>query len=348
MQRLVLLDGHAVLYRAYHALPSLTTSRGELVNAVFGFVSMILKVRDELQPSFLAVCFDLPGPTFRHKLFTDYQAQRPKMADELAGQIEKVKKTIKTMGIPFYEQEDYEADDVIGTLVHQAIQSSVFSYRFSDKGQSVSQFVDSKNRKTEKLTDHKPKTENREPITEIIIVTGDRDILQLVDDKTRVYLLIRGLTEATLYDKETVKKKTGLTPDQIPDYKALIGDSSDNYSGVAGIGPKSAVKLLQKYATLKQIYENLDKIEGSLREKLVKGKQEAELSQRLARIVKDVPVKFDWEKARLEDFAKPAIRKLFEELEFKSLLPRLKQKERKENKEDRENEENKNEQMGLF
>lgn len=285
MKRLVLIDGHAILHRAYHALPPLTTSKGELVNAVFGFCSMLLKIRDELSPSHFAVSFDLPKPTFRHKVFPKYQAQRPAMAKELSGQIEKIKEVIKTQGIPIYECEGYEADDVIGTLANQAIKQS------SDQ--------------------------------EVIIVTGDRDMLQLVDERIKVYMLIKGISEATLYDKEKVEEKLGLEPRQISDYKALIGDPSDNYFGVSGIGPKTAQELLQCFKTLEQIYNNLDKVDKKIKDKLDNGKKQAGLSKKLATIVTDVPVKLDLKKARVEDFNTPKVRKLFEGLEFKSLIPRL-------------------------
>ncbi len=280
---MIIIDGHAILHRAYHALPPLTTSKGELVNAVYGFCSMILRVRDELKPACFAVTFDLPKPTFRKKLFDGYQAKRPQMDEELSGQIEKVKTLVRTLKIPIYEKEGFEADDVIGTLVRQAQKTS-----------------------------------------ETIIVTGDRDLLQLVNGQTKVYMLLRGLTEATLYDEDKVREKFGLKPNQIPDYKALIGDSSDNYSGVSGIGPKSAVRLLQSFKTLEQIYKHLDKIEPGLREKLEKGKDNAKLSFKLATIIKDVPVKIDIKKCELGDFTRPEVIKLLENLEFKSLIGRLK------------------------
>jgi len=281
MKRFVLIDGHAILYRAYHALPSLTTSKGELVNAVFGFCSMLLKIRDEISPSYFAVSFDLPKPTFRHKIFKNYQAQRPAMAEELSGQIEKVKKALKTLGIPIYEAEGFEADDVIGTLAKQA--SGI----------------------------------------ETIIVTGDRDMLQLVDDHTKVYMLIKGISEATLYNEEKVEEKFGLVPNQLSDYKALIGDPSDNYFGVSGIGPKTAQELLSCFKTLEQIYKNLNKIDNKIKDKLDKGKEQAVLGKKLATIVQDVPVKLDLEKCRVETFNTAKTRKLFEALEFKSLISRL-------------------------
>ncbi len=301
-KRLVLIDGNAILHRAYHALPPLTTSKGELVNAVYGFCSMILKVRDELKPACFAVTFDLPKPTFRKKLYADYQSKRPEMIDELSGQIKRVKELVKILGIPIYEKAGFEADDVIGTLVHQA------------------------------------------KSLETIVVTGDRDILQLVDEDTKVYMLLRGFSEATLFNEKAVEEKYGLKPNQIVDYKALVGDSSDNYPGIAGIGPKTAVGLLQKYRTLKGIYQNLDEIPGKVKEKLKSDKKNGELSLKLATIIKNVPVKLDIKKCTISDFTKPEIIKFFEEMEFQSLIGRLKH-EKKEKKEEKEKNE---EQMGLF
>ncbi|MBI4999537.1 hypothetical protein HZB97_02075 [Candidatus Gottesmanbacteria bacterium] len=299
-KRLVLIDGHAILYRAYHALPKLTTSKGELVNAVFGFCSMLLKIRDELCPSFFAVSFDLPKPTFRNKLFANYQAQRPKMPDELSSQIEKIKEVIKTLQIPIYEQEGYEADDVIGTLAKQALANT--------KGVNSRQPL--------RLTS----------VNEVIIVTGDRDLLQLVNEQTKVYMLIKGLTEATLYDEAKVEEKYGLESKQIPDYKALIGDPSDNYPGVSGIGPKTARDLLQCFKTIEQTYKNLDRVDKKIKDKLDEGKEQAVLGRKLATIVTDVPVSLDLAKSKVETFNTPKVRKLFEELEFKSLIPRLAEK----------------------
>jgi DNA polymerase-1 len=303
MDCLVLIDGNAILHRAYHALPPLTTSKGELVNAIFGFASMLLKIRDELHPSHLAVSFDLPKPTFRQNLFKDYQAQRPAMAQELSGQIEKVKELVKVVGIPIYERAGYEADDVIGTLARQAL----------------------------------PK------VGEVVVVTGDRDLLQLVNPKTKVYMLLRGITEATLYNEDKVREKLGLNPGQIADYKALVGDSSDNYPGVIGIGPKTAVKLLQSYQSLEQLYKKIAGVDLSLREKLLKGKEDARLSQKLATIVCDCPVVLDLGKAKAVDFNQPEVVKFFEKLEFKSLIPRLVSRQQAAAEEKRSDE-----QMGLF
>jgi len=293
-KKLVLIDGHAILHRAYHALPPLTGPDGKLLNAAYGFCTMLLKVVNDLKPDYLVVAFDLAKPTFRHEEFIGYQANRPKMDKELSSQIGTVYEILKAMGIPIFTKEGYEADDVIGTL---------------------SQKASSKNVKT-------------------VIVTGDRDIFQLVNKKTRVYIPLRGLSEARLFDEKEVEKKMGISPSQIVDYKALVGDASDNYPGVLGIGPKTASKLLKEFDNFEKIYKNLDKVEEkfgkSVKKKLEKGRDAAELSRKLAEIITDIPIKLNLTKAQFkftEKEREKTIEKL-EELGFKSLVKRLKKEEK--------------------
>ena len=294
MKRLVLIDGHALLHRAYHAIPPLTTKKGELVNAVFGFTSMLLKVISDLRPSHLIVCFDRPVPTFRHKVFPQYQAQRPAMAQDLKNQIKKVKEVVKVLGAPIYEKDGYEADDLIGTLARQA------------KGEAV-------------------------------IVTGDRDIFQLITEKVKVYAPKRGLSDPEVFDQKKFEEKYGFEPKQLVDFKALVGDSSDNYPGVAGIGPKTAQGLIEEYGSLGKIYRRLNNLAPKTAEKLVKDEKQARLSYRLARIETKVPIKLDVKKAQFGDYDPEEVAALFEKLEFRSLIKRLPGKEEK-----------KDEQIGLF
>jgi DNA polymerase-1 len=279
--KLILIDGNAILHRAYHALPPLTTKSGEPINAVYGLVSMLLRVIQDLNPTRIAICFDETAPTFRHKEFSAYQAQRPTMADELSGQFEKARKVVDAFGIPAYSKVGYEADDVIGTLAEGSKE-------------------------------------------DVVIVTGDRDILQLVKGKVKVYLPIVGLSSAKLMGEDEVKEKLGVTPKQIPDYKALVGDPSDNYPGVAGIGPKTAISLLEKYKNLDGIYAHLKAISPSVRTKLDKGKKDAKLSLRLATIVKDVPIDFDEEAAGKWDIDSQKVLNLFKQFGFKTLTERVK------------------------
>lgn len=287
MNRFVLIDGHAILYRAYHALPtSLTTSTGQIVNAVYGFTSMLLRAVEELKPTHLIVVFDTPEPTFRNKLYKEYQIQRPKADPEFISQIDVVKKVVREMNIPIFECPGFEADDVIGTLAHQA-----------------SDFT--------------------EEDIETIIVTGDRDMLQLVNEQIKLYMPVKGLSQSKLYGEKEVEERMGVTPSQIIDYKGLVGDPSDNYPGIAGIGPKSAEKLLAAWGTLENIYVHLSDIDGKTAQKLVEHKASALLSKQLATIATDAPVTFDLETCILKNFDRPNVHHLFAEFGFRSLIPRL-------------------------
>jgi DNA polymerase-1 len=283
MSRLVLIDAFAILHRAFHAIPPLTNRKGEPTNAVYGFVSMILRVVTDLKPDSLAVCFDVKVPTFRHKEFKEYQSQRPPMADELTSQIQKAKDFLKAASIPIYLKEGYEADDLLGTI--------------AKKGD----------------------------FDEVVIATGDKDILQLVDSKIKIYMPIVGLSSAKLFGQVEAKERMGVDPIQIPDYKALVGDPSDNYPGIAGIGPKTAIKLLEKYADIDKIYAHLDEIEPNVREKLKMGKSDVLLFHRLATIVKDVDIKIDFKDMKKWNIASPDVLKLFEEFGFKTLTKRIKE-----------------------
>ena len=284
MKRLVLIDGHAILHRAYHAFPkNLKTRKGEIVNAVYGFTRMLLRVIGDLKPDYIAVAFDLPQPTFRHKEFIGYQAQRPQMEVELASQIQRVHQVVETLNIPIFEKMGYEADDVIGTLAKQAAQRGVG----------------------------------------VVIVTGDRDIMQLVKSKIKVYAPLKGFSQAKLFGKKEVEKLLGVEPEQIVDYKALMGDSSDNYPGVPGIGPKTAAQLLSQYRDLDTVYNNLAELRPVVAKKLTEGLESAELSKKLAQIVTNAPIKLSLKACRVHDYDEKKAINLFEELEFKSLIRRL-------------------------
>lgn len=292
MARLVLIDGHAIIHRAYHAFPALTTPYGKPAQAAYGFVSILLRVVNELNPTHLAVCFDLPVATFRHTAYMAYQANRPTSDQELRDQIEMVKELVETSDIPIYTAAGFEADDVIGTLSKQAV----------EKG-----------------------------IDEVVIVTGDRDIMQLVTDKVKVYAPINGMANAKLLEVDDVAEYVGVRPDKIIDYKALIGDASDNYPGVPGIGPKTAQGLLGKYGTLENIYKSLEEGSGTLEniakgvvEKLKNGKDSAILSQHLATIARHAPVELDLDKTQIKTLRdNPQFVEKLQELGFKSLITRI-------------------------
>ncbi len=278
----MVFDGNAIVHRAYHAMPPMTTKKGELINAVYGYSSMVLKVLAELKPDYVAVAFDMAAPTFRHKEYKEYKATRVKGPDDLYEQFERVREVTEALNIPIFEKEGFEADDVIGTLSCEV-----------------------------------PKD------METIIVTGDLDELQLVNDKTKVYTMKRGFSDTILYDEKAVEEKYGFGADKFVDYKALRGDPSDNIPGVAGIGDVSAKKLIAKYGSIENIYKNLDEIGGALKTKLEAGKDDAILSKRLSKIVCDVPLKLNLEECCTHDFDRQKVFAIFQELGFKSLLNRL-------------------------
>ncbi len=284
-KKLILIDSNAIIHRAYHALPPLTTKKGELVNAVYGFASVLLNVLNRFKPEYIAATFDLKEPTFRHKEFKEYKATRVKAPDDLYEQIPQVKKVVSAFNIPIVEKKGYEADDLIATFA----------------------------RKTEKL----------HPDVEVIIVTGDLDTLQLVDDKVKVFALRKGMSDSILYGEKEIFERYGLKPNQMVDYKGLRGDPSDNLPGVKGVGEKTATELLKKYKTIEGVYKNLSGIKEGIRKKLEKSKLQAFFSKRLARLVENVPVDFDIEKCLSEDFSRVKVINLMRELEFFSLLRRL-------------------------
>jgi DNA polymerase I len=284
-KRLILIDGNAIIHRAYHALPPLTTKKGELVNAVYGFVSVLLNVVNKFQTDYIVATFDLKEPTFRHKEFKDYKATRVKGPDDLYEQIPRIKELVKAFNIPIFEKEGYEADDLIATFARQV--------------------------------------ENLHPEVETIVVTGDLDTLQLVNSQTKVFALRRGMSESVLYDEKAILDRYGLAPGQMVDYKGLRGDPSDNLPGVKGVGEKTAIELLKKYGSVENVYKNLPEIKGGIRKKLEKDKLQAFFSKKLARLVYDVPVKFEMEKSAWHDFDRVRVINLLRELEFFSLLRRL-------------------------
>jgi DNA polymerase-1 len=281
MNKLVLIDGNAIMHRAYHALPPFKTKKGEPVGAIYGFISMLLKVVQDLRPTHIAVCFDRHEPTFRKQMHEAYQAHRPGMDKDLIPQFKKAKKVMKAFRIPVYEKAGFEADDVIGTIA----------------------------KKTR--------------VGRVIIVTGDKDILQLVDEKIKVYLPVKGLSQGKLMSTHDVMEKMGVRPERVDDYKALVGDPSDNYKGVPGIGPKTAVSLLEQFDDLEGVYKNLKKIPANVRNKLVDGKKSADMSYRLAKIVTNLSFKFSLKKAGKWQLDSQEINHLLREFGFKRLRERV-------------------------
>jgi DNA polymerase-1 len=284
MTRLMLLDSNGLIYRGYHALPPLTTSKGELVNAVFGFCSILLRGIQDLQPEYVAACFDLPGPTFRHEQFAEYKATRAPMPDDLRSQFPKVREVVAALRIPVYEMAGFEADDVIGTITRD---------------------LDARGLDT-------------------TVVTGDLDMLQIVTDHTRLMTTRQGVDSTIYYDPAKIWERYELRPDQMIDYKALKGDPTDNIPGIPGVGEKTAAKLVGQFGSIEGIYERLAEVKpDKLREKLVEAREQVFASRELSRIVRDLPIEFDLEAARLSDYDRAEVVRLFREFEFRTLIDRL-------------------------
>jgi DNA polymerase I len=289
--KFVIIDGNALIHRSFHALPpTLTTKEGVLVNAVYGFTTFILKAFLELKPEFVVLTLDRAAPTFRHEEYADYKATRVKAPDELYAQIPLVKEVARALDISIFEQDGLEADDLIGALADRS----------------------------EKETDWQN-----------IIITGDMDTLQLVNERTFVYTMAKGFSESKLYGTAEVKDRYGILPQQVVDYKGLRGDPSDNIPGVKGIGEKGASELLKNFKDLEGVYQALEnddeRIKTRTKELLKQDKDNAFLSRRLATIDKSAQLKYEWEDFRLSSFDENKATELFQKLEFKSLINKLKQ-----------------------
>ncbi len=290
-KRLIIIDSNALLHRSFHALPPLETKKGEQTGAVYGFLLTLFKAIKDLKPDYLVACFDTPAPTFRHRIFKDYKAKRPKTPEELSQQIPKIKEILKSFDIPILEKEGFEADDLIATVSEKASKEKIdFSL-------------------------------------ETYIVSGDLDTLQFVDDNTKVYTLGRGIKETIIYDKEKVFSRFGVSPEQIIDFKALAGDASDNIPGVPGIGQKTSSELLKDFGSLKSLYQKIEKgkpnIKPRIKEILLRNKEQAFLSQILAEAKKDVPMDFDIRKCEFGKFDQKEVEKVLNSFEFYSLITRL-------------------------
>ncbi len=282
-ERIVLVDSNSLIYRGYFALPALSTTKGEVTHATYGFTSILLKAWQETNPEYIAAAFDLPVPTFRHERDERYKAQRPKMPDDLRPQIERCKQILEAFGIPLYAIPGFEADDVIGTLAHQA----------ETKG------------------------------LDIIILSGDLDTLQCVTAHARLMTTRQGFQNTVIYDEAAIRQRFGLRPDQMVDYKSLKGDPSDNIPGVPGVGDKTAAKLVANGATLEGVYARLETLTPRLRAALEENREQVFANRELARIVTEVPVTLDLAKSRRRPYDREGVVELFRELEFRSLIARL-------------------------
>jgi len=282
---LILFDGNALVHRAFHALPPLSiTKTGEMVNAVQGFASTLLKLLRENKPDYWAIAFDRHAPTFRHEISKDYKAQRPKTPPELVTQIERVHQLAEAFNLPAFEMDGFEADDIIGTISAQAVAKGI----------------------------------------DTLIVTGDNDMLQVVQPGVRVMSPRRGFADTVVYDPPAVKEKYGLDPEQLISYKALVGDASDNIPGVKGIGDKTAVKLLQQFHDLDNLYSHINEVEPERIRKLLQENHETALqNSQLSAIVTDVPMPFDLDTCTVSSYDRNKVVDLFRELGFSAMLSRL-------------------------
>ncbi|MFA6304591.1 MAG: DNA polymerase I [Patescibacteria group bacterium] len=288
-EKFIIIDGNALLHRAWHALPPMTLKDGTMVNAAYGFTSILLKIIKELKPNYICSAFDRKGVSKRTEMFTSYKAQRVKQPDELYAQIPIIEQILKAFNIPVVDaqEEGYEADDVIGTIIT-----------------------------------HLKKTQ---PELHKFIVTGDLDALQLVDQQTEVFTLKKGISETFTYNINAVKDRYGLTPDQLIDFKALRGDPSDNIPGVKGIGEKSATQLIQQFGSLEKLYEKLEqsKVKDRLKELLITQKKDALLSKELVTIKTDLKTNFKLAETKIQGFDVNEVIKIFTHLEFKSLMNKI-------------------------
>lgn len=285
MERLLILDGNSLMNRAFYAIPALNNSEGLNTNAIYGFINMLFKMKEELKPDYIVTTFDKKAPTFRHKDYKDYKAGRKKMPPELSEQFPVVKELLEKLAINIFEIEGFEADDLIGTL-------SVFA---------------------------------RERSIEVYIVTGDKDALQLAEDNVKIVINKKGMTEKEIYDKDRMLQDYGVTPKQFIDVKGLMGDSSDNIPGVPGIGEKTALKLIKEYGNIENVLMNIDNLSGKkIKDNLMEYREQAIFSKKLATIVTNVPIEIDLESIKSkESFDIKSVREMFVRLEFRSLMNKI-------------------------
>ncbi|WP_158736609.1 DNA polymerase I [Alteribacillus sp. YIM 98480] len=284
MSKLVLIDGNSIAYRAFFALPLLNNDKGVYTNAVYGFTTMLLKVLEEEEPTHLLVAFDAGKTTFRHETYDEYKSGRQKTPSELSEQLPLIREMLDAFNISHTELANYEADDIIGTLSKQA----------------------------------------EEKAWDIKVYSGDKDLLQLVSDKTKVSLTKKGITNVETYDIQAIDERYGINPKQIVDMKGLMGDSSDNIPGVPGIGEKTALKLLKEHGSVEAVLESIDQISGKkMKERLEENKEQALMSKELAVIFRDVPIHLEIDTLKRQALDTKKVIDLFKELEFQSLLSKF-------------------------
>ncbi len=305
---LLLIDGNAIMHRAFHALPPLTTSEGVPTNAIYGFFSMLHGVISLYKPDSIAVCFDTPKPTFRAEMFKEYQVQRPSMPDEFKRQIPHIQNLLDAAKISRFQKDGFEADDIIGTL-------SDASEKRADK---------------------------------TLILTGDKDIFQLVSANTSVVSPKTGISNVIVFDESAVEQKMGVKPKQIPDYKALVGDPSDNYKGVKGVGPKTAAKLISDFGSVENMFENINLIENvRLRQLISDNKEVINFTKKLATIVRDVDISFNYDSLKFNGYDL-AMKDHLTKLQFWSILKKYFPSSKQEPQKTKDQKIKKNPQQTLF
>ncbi len=286
--KLLIIDSNALLHRAFHALPPLTAKDGRPTSAIYGFLLIFFRAIKDLDPKYIVACFDLPQPTFRHEKFKEYKATRPKTPDALVQQLPEMKDILRAFDVPVFEKPGFEADDLIATIATTA----------------------GKNKKTE-----------------VYVLSGDLDILQLVSKNIKAYTMGRGIKEMVIYDEEKVKERFGITPEQMVDYKALVGDTSDNIPGVPGIGQKTASELLNKFDNLDIIYKEAQKdskeMKPRTKELLLQNKDQAFLARSLVEAKRDVEIDFDIKKSVFGKYDRKKVEDALKSFDFFTLLNRL-------------------------
>lgn len=283
MNKLILIDGNSIIYRAFFAMPPLTSSSGVHTNAVYGFTNMLLRLLQEEQPSHILVAFDAGKETFRHEGYQDYKGGREKTPPELSEQFPLMRELLESFGIAWFELPGFEADDIIGTISKRGEEAGV----------------------------------------DVLVVTGDKDMLQLVSDRVKVALTRKGISEVEPYGIKEIEDKYGLRPEQIIDLKGLMGDASDNIPGVPGIGEKTALKLLHQFGSVEEVLARTDELKGKMKENLVNHAEDARISKQLATIFREVPVERSWEEMAFSGVLEEQAAQMLRKLEFKSLLERL-------------------------
>ncbi len=290
--RILIIDGSSLFFRAFYALPLLKTKKGVYTNAIYGFISMLENAVDKINPDHVAVCFDMKGKTFRTDIFKDYKGTRQKTPTELEQQFPIVREILSVMNIPTLESPIYEADDIAGTIAEVAKKEGYETY----------------------------------------LLTGDRDYFQLVDDKVKVLFTKKGITEMSIVSRESIKEEYDLTPDQLIDLKGLMGDASDNIPGVPGVGEKTALKLLHQFHTIENLYDNIEDVSGKkLKENLSENITQAFMSKKLGTIIKNVPIDESLSDFKLMGYDYPKLYEIYKDFEFNTLMKRLPEEYQRDN-----------------